>query len=603
MGSKKNGAPKGKKGSSSRSSSSSSGGSSTSPVLVGAFVAVAIGVYLSKSLDSLGGSVEPPLPGVESPLVTPDVQRKMDVVQAKEDKIISQGAQYWLSDQSSKSAAVECPAANPGFKSKPQSKQMALRVLNKQNVQFALYWIDENGVETEMAPVGDIGPAKPFELSTFVGHGWRLRDDDGAILLEVMTNANGNDPDVFVIDVKPCTPAGISEEKLFPEPTFDAATACPELSEWVSVAPSVGYHPVCIRGGAETEGRSLSLFFEVAAVVNGWQGSEIRGHEIQVAASPSLAMNYFRTELEKITAMPSKHTDKGRKPDSKGFMPQPWALYGTDGHVVKNAEDLVIGGGEGSRLLLLFVGGRFIYPGIQINYERKVLAHDKMITLKTMSLQPLVYAVDGFLGKEECRHIIQRSAPHMKGSKVSLMDKDVGKADVEFRTSTTHFLSSQGDDMLLNVDVRIANLTRVPGHYHEQVQVLRYNHGQHYGSHHDYWPMESYTQPDIVKMVEGGWKNRLATVFWYMSDVNLGGETNFPEAVGFEPIRDENVVPECRTGLRVKPQEGKVIIFYSLLPDGTGDRKSLHGACPVGHGQKWAANKWIWNKPLREDRK
>jgi prolyl 4-hydroxylase len=41
-----------------------------------------------------------------------------------------------------------------------------------------------------------------------------------------------------------------------------------------------------------------------------------------------------------------------------------------------------------------------------------------------------------------------------------------------------------------------------------------------------------------------------------------------------------------------------VIIFYSLLPDGTGDQKSLHGACPVGHGQKWAANKWIWNQPF-----
>ena len=93
-------------------------------------------------------------------------------------------------------------------------------------------------------------------------------------------------------------------------------------------------------------------------------------------------------------------------------------------------------------------------------------------------------------------------------------------------------------------------------------------------------------------------KTRLVTVFWYMSDVNLGGETNFPDAVGFKPIQDANVHSTCRNGLRVKPQEGKVIVFYSLLPDGTGDEKSLHGACPVGHGRKWAANKWVWNKPL-----
>ena len=43
----------------------------------------------------------------------------------------------------------------------------------------------------------------------------------------------------------------------------------------------------------------------------------------------------------------------------------------------------------------------------------------------------------------------------------------------------------------------------------------------------------------------------------------------------------------------------KVIIFYSLLPSGDGDSASQHGACPVTSGVKWAANKWLWNKPTR----
>jgi prolyl 4-hydroxylase len=46
--------------------------------------------------------------------------------------------------------------------------------------------------------------------------------------------------------------------------------------------------------------------------------------------------------------------------------------------------------------------------------------------------------------------------------------------------------------------------------------------------------------------------------------------------------------------LKVPPVKGDVIIFYSLHSDGSLDETSLHGACPVEDGTKWAANKWIW---------
>ena len=50
---------------------------------------------------------------------------------------------------------------------------------------------------------------------------------------------------------------------------------------------------------------------------------------------------------------------------------------------------------------------------------------------------------------------------------------------------------------------------------------------------------------------------------------------------------------------QVSPKKGKVIMFYSLLPNGMGDRFSLHGACPVeGKRPKWAANKWVWSSEI-----
>lgn len=80
----------------------------------------------------------------------------------------------------------------------------------------------------------------------------------------------------------------------------------------------------------------------------------------------------------------------------------------------------------------------------------------------------------------------------------------------------------------------------------------------------------------------------MATVFWYLSDVPSGGETIFPR---FNNGPQPRSMTECNIGLKVKPVRGKVIIFYSLKPDGSLDPLSLHGACPVKEGIKWAANK------------
>merc|ERR1712178_120442 len=94
-------------------------------------------------------------------------------------------------------------------------------------------------------------------------------------------------------------------------------------------------------------------------------------------------------------------------------------------------------------------------------------------------------------------------------------------------------------------------------------------------------------------MTEGGPTNRVLTVFMYMSDVEKGGETAFPRAGGGRTPSDYG---DCSVGIKVKPERRKVIVFYSMLPDGTLDPLSLHGGCRVKNGTKWSANYWVWNK-------
>jgi len=255
----------------------------------------------------------------------------------------------------------------------------------------------------------------------------------------------------------------------------------------------------------------------------------------------------------------------------------------------KNMETMFNKGG----MFVLFEGGQFIWPGIRLGYRRYL--PDLGVTLTTLALQPLVVAVEDFLTKNECQHVIDEATPLMAKSKVAFMDRDIGKADEEFRTSSTYFLPSQ-TEKLKEIDDRVAALTRVPRQHQEYVQVLRYENGEYYGSHHDSWDADYYQADEWLSMTNGGFLNRLATVFWYMTDVEEGGETNFPMAHGGPDLPNTN--DNCGTrGLSVAPREGKVIIFYSLKPDGSMDKYSLHSACPVKVGTKWAANKWVWNQP------
>ena len=61
-----------------------------------------------------------------------------------------------------------------------------------------------------------------------------------------------------------------------------------------------------------------------------------------------------------------------------------------------------------------------------------------------------------------------------------------------------------------------------------------------------------------------------------------------------------NVGRNChKSNLRVKPEKGKAILWYSHLIDektgwlGQSDPYSFHGGCDVIKGTKWIANNWI----------
>lgn len=265
---------------------------------------------------------------------------------------------------------------------------------------------------------------------------------------------------------------------------------------------------------------------------------------------------------------------------------QPFGIFAESGHRLGSSAEVLAAG-----LVLIMEGGQWFWPPVRVGYLRRL--QGTPYQLETQSVQPVVFRVRGFLREEECEVIIAMGKSNMSESPVVPMD--IHKPDLdakEYRTSTQARISSSESPLLQELDLRISNLTRVPVSHNEEVQVLRYRLGEFYAAHNDNFDPEFYQTS--VDYIDKGHRNRLLTVFWYLTNVEKGGETNFPRANALPQPQD---VHSCKDGLKVRPEVGTVVFWYSLRPNGNNDPNGLHSGCPVEDGQKWSANYWVWNKP------
>lgn len=292
-------------------------------------------------------------------------------------------------------------------------------------------------------------------------------------------------------------------------------------------------------------------------------------------------------------------------------------------------------------------GTHFQWPAVRVGYKRPVPGvyggNGKQIELETLTepsphastSDPRVFYIHNFLSPEEADEFVRYStadenpykmAPSTGGTHKA-WNQGGASARLDTRTSENAFdISTQNSR---NVKKRAFRLLRMGGYMEnlaDGIQVLRYQLGQAYVAHHDYFP-EHQSEDHQWDPALGG-SNRFATVFLYLSDVEqgYGGQTVFPKSdrltidkseelvkrLGEAPsleeqkefIKDaglkegsweEALTKSCYAKFAVPPRRGDAILFYSQRPDGHLDINSLHGACPVLKGTKWGANLWVWN--------
>ncbi|XP_047333882.1 probable prolyl 4-hydroxylase 7 [Impatiens glandulifera] len=201
-----------------------------------------------------------------------------------------------------------------------------------------------------------------------------------------------------------------------------------------------------------------------------------------------------------------------------------------------------------------------------------------------ISWHPRAFIHKNFLSDEECDHLIRLAKDKLEKSMVA--DNESGKSIMsEVRTSSGMFLRKAQDEVVAGIEARLAAWSFLPEENGEAIQILHYQHGEKYEPHYDYFH-------DKANQQLGG--HRVVTVLMYLSNVEKGGETVFPNSDLKDAQPKSGNLSDCaKRGYSVKPYKGDALLFFSLHPDATTDNMSLHGSCPVIEGEKWSATKWI----------
>lgn len=213
--------------------------------------------------------------------------------------------------------------------------------------------------------------------------------------------------------------------------------------------------------------------------------------------------------------------------------------------------------------------------------DQRTAAGERWLEVK--SWKDRIFVIHNFLTPEECDWIVDHAKPRL--SRSSVVDSATGGGEIsDVRTSSGMFFSRAESDVIAAVEERIAQWTMVDAGQGEGIQVLDYKNAQKYDPHFDYFFHEAGTR-------NGG--NRLLTVLMYLTDVEEGGETVFPNVAAPEDQRQPQFSECAMRGLAVKPRKGDASIFWSITTAGTVNSGSLHGSCPVIRGEKFSATKWV----------
>lgn len=206
-----------------------------------------------------------------------------------------------------------------------------------------------------------------------------------------------------------------------------------------------------------------------------------------------------------------------------------------------------------------------------ITESRSAKIDNQFIEISARSASPYLAVLENLLTESECRQLIGIAVE--KGFDNSgVVDDQSGQSVSHIgRTSRGVFFRHDEHYLVDEIVNRISKLTDWPSRRSEGLQLLRYEIGEKYEPHYDWFDI---TIPGAKNhLARGG--QRVATTVIYLATPDAGGGTNFP-----------------RLGAEFTPRSGSAVFFRNLTEASVPDERSLHGGSPVVRGHKIVATFW-----------
>ncbi|MFT6093845.1 MAG: prolyl 4-hydroxylase [Pseudohongiellaceae bacterium] len=183
---------------------------------------------------------------------------------------------------------------------------------------------------------------------------------------------------------------------------------------------------------------------------------------------------------------------------------------------------------------------------------------------------PLVYVFENFLSQQEVDQLLAAAKPKLKKALVS---DDKAGVQSDGRSGRNCWIPFKQHRVIEDMSLRVAEVVGLPLEQAESFQVIHYSQTQEYAPHYDAWDVA--TERGRRCMIKGG--QRMITCLLYLSDVEEGGGTSFPNL-----------------DMEVRAKKGRMVLFHNCYT-GRNIRHpdSLHGGMPVTKGEKWACNLWF----------
>ena len=181
-----------------------------------------------------------------------------------------------------------------------------------------------------------------------------------------------------------------------------------------------------------------------------------------------------------------------------------------------------------------------------------------------------LFVLRDFLDAAECDELVAMIEAQHRPSTIANYN-----GDDAFRTSSTCDLSRSEPSVAALAD-KLAALSRIDLAHAEPLQGQRYEVGQEFKAHTDYFEPNN-ADYDRYCSVAG---QRTWTFMVYLNDVEAGGATRF------------KVIDKL-----IQPERGKLIAWNNRKPDGALNGATHHHAMKVRKGFKYVITQWYRERP------